>query len=302
MISYPTAINSNSRFEIDTPEPVLNLHMQDGFSIIRRIRASGNTGERSYMHHIVQLNLGSPISLCWKSQGQWIAGVCKSGDIVQLLSKGESEQTRCDEPCDIVEFAFDALFFDRIIGRENFGFRNMVNFHDPFLNEVLTDIYESNDPDTGDQLYIQSLVIVCAIHIATTYPQNYKKLFALKGKLSSHQLRKVIKFVRTSIHRAVSLEELAACCNLSIFHFSRLFKSTLGVSPYQYVLRMKIECSRNLIKRKRSIADIAYSLGFTDCSHFCNAFKKFTGHSPLHRADGKQKYHATPHFANNTAG
>jgi AraC-like DNA-binding protein len=44
---------------------------------------------------------------------------------------------------------------------------------------------------------------------------------------------------------------------------------------------MKIEYAKKLIRRTESIADIADKLGFTDSAHFCNAFKKVTGYSPL---------------------
>ena len=123
--------------------------------------------------------------------------------------------------------------------------------------------------------------MACAIHLATTYSSNDKKVFAPKGKLSSHQLKNILERVRASIHGAITLDELAATIHLSIFHFSRLFKNTVGVSPYQFVLQMKIEYAKKLIKRKEPVGDIAYSLGFTDSAHFCNAFKKFTGQSPL---------------------
>jgi AraC family transcriptional regulator len=74
---------------------------------------------------------------------------------------------------------------------------------------------------------------------------------------------------------------MAASVYLSVFHFSRLFKNTLGVSPYQFVLNMKVDYAKNLIKSKKSISDIAHALAFTDSAHFCNAFKKLTGCSPL---------------------
>jgi AraC family transcriptional regulator len=91
--------------------------------------------------------------------------------------------------------------------------------------------------------------------------------------------------VRTHLHGVITLDQLAASAHLSIFHFSRLFKNTIGLSPYQFVLKMKIEYSKTLIRHNNeSIGDIAFSLGFTDSAHFCNAFKKITGHSPL-------KYH-----------
>lgn len=268
----------------------------------RYVRTPQHDSERTHSHHILQVNLGSPFLLSWKLHGQWSTGACDTGNIVQLLSPGEKEQLLSDQEFDTLEIVFDIGFIDKILGKENFRFQSQYNLHDPVLTAFVKKLHESRHSVTEEKLYTQSLAMACAVHLAATYSVSNKKVFAPKGKLSSHQMRAVIEFARESIYKSVTLEELAACCHLSVFHFSRLFKNSVGISPYQFVLRMKIEHARNLIKRKQTIGDIAYSLGFTDSAHFCNIFKKLMGHSPLQSGfGGKSKNHrvAFPYANNN---
>lgn len=252
-----------------------------GFTVKRFISAPLYCRERILSQHILQFNFGNPISLSWRSQGRWISGVCNTGNIVELLSQGEKEELQWHGDYNALEIAFDPSFIDALLEKENFRFREQRNIQDALLTDIVIKLY--NDAHSGpiEKLYTESLGIACAIHLATTYSISDKKLFAPKGKLSSHQVKNVIDYAKSAIHGVVTLEELAACIHLSVFHFSRLFKNTVGVSPYQFVLQMKIEYAKKLIKRREPIGDIAYALGFTDSAHFCNAFKKFTGSSPL---------------------
>jgi AraC-like DNA-binding protein len=252
----------------------------NGFKIERGLFSSVTFVDRNQPCHVIEINNGPPISFSLETHGKIATGICGTGAIIQLCS-GKEDQFKCKENYSAIKLSLRSDLIDKVLDKEKFAFDSRFNFHDPLLYTLVQDVCKSAYSGTAEHLYIESLVTACAIHIATTYTVNNKRVFSPKGKLSSCQLQRVIAFIRESINRTVTLEELASRCHLSVFHFSRLFKNTLGVSPYQYVLRTKIEYARNLIERNQPVGEIAYNLGFTDSAHFCNAFKKLMGHSPL---------------------
>jgi AraC family transcriptional regulator len=79
----------------------------------------------------------------------------------------------------------------------------------------------------------------------------------------------------------VPVSKLAAAAGLSVFHFSRAFRQSMGTSPYQYLLARKIERAKSfLAESNRSVAEVAASVGFSRPNHFARVFKKQTGFSP----------------------
>jgi AraC family transcriptional regulator len=256
--------------------------ISNGFTVKVSTHQRMNISEHVYTQHTLQLNLGAPISLSWHTQGSWVTGICNTGDIITLLNPGDKEVIHWNGEYHRIEIAFNSLFIDTILEQQDFKFRELHNVPDPLIRDLAFNLYEATNSDRlSENLYMESLGVACAIHLGTNYSISPKRIFSPKGKLSSHQLKKIIEYVRSYIHNVITLEELAALIHLSVFHFSRLFKNTVGVSPYQFVLRMKIEYAKKCIRHRESVADIADKLGFTDSAHFCNTFKKVTGHSPL---------------------
>ena len=78
----------------------------------------------------------------------------------------------------------------------------------------------------------------------------------------------------------LTLEGLAAELGLSPFHFLRVFRGVLGVTPHQYLVRMRLRQAARLLSTDAPITRIAYDVGFGDLSNFVRTFRRAAGVSP----------------------
>jgi len=79
----------------------------------------------------------------------------------------------------------------------------------------------------------------------------------------------------------IDLDDAASVVGLSPFHFLRLFKRVLGVTPHQYLVRSRLRhAARLLSEGKQSITEIAFDIGFGDLSNFVRSFHRAAGVSP----------------------
>jgi AraC family transcriptional regulator len=68
---------------------------------------------------------------------------------------------------------------------------------------------------------------------------------------------------------------------MSPSRFARVFKSTLGLSPHQYLIARRIEMARHLLERTNfSLAEIALQTGFSSQAHFTQQFHERTKLTP----------------------
>nr|MDQ3369522.1 helix-turn-helix transcriptional regulator [Myxococcota bacterium] len=79
------------------------------------------------------------------------------------------------------------------------------------------------------------------------------------------------------------LDDLAGAVGLSPYHFLRLFKRELGVTPYRFLVQARVRHAVELLRTTdRPVTDIAFDVGFGDLSNFINAFRREIGVSPGH--------------------
>ncbi|MDV7394736.1 AraC family transcriptional regulator, partial [Arthrospira platensis SPKY1] len=88
-------------------------------------------------------------------------------------------------------------------------------------------------------------------------------------------------YIEANLEKPLTLEDLAREAHFSKFHFNRIFKALTGETPFQFILRLRLEKAATLmlINPKDSITDIAYRCGFSDLSIFSRNFKSHFGRS-----------------------
>lgn len=94
-------------------------------------------------------------------------------------------------------------------------------------------------------------------------------------------VRHAIDYIYDHLHDQITLEQLSKNENLNPSYFSKIFSKEIGIPVKSYILSVKINTAKNMLKRSDySISDIAFSLGFSSQSAFTAAFKKLTGKTP----------------------
>nr|WP_277873654.1 AraC family transcriptional regulator [Leptolyngbya sp. FACHB-60] len=120
-----------------------------------------------------------------------------------------------------------------------------------------------------------------AVHLLRRYSAQTRKIRTYPGCLPGHKLQKAIDYIQAHLAEEVSLEAIATELGMSPYHFARLFKQSTSYSPYQYVIRSRIERAQELMLQElQSIASIALKVSFASQSQFGRHFKRLIGVTP----------------------
>jgi AraC-like DNA-binding protein len=88
-------------------------------------------------------------------------------------------------------------------------------------------------------------------------------------------------FIDGNFDRALDLDQIAQQAHFSRYHFHRLFRHHVGVTPHEYLTERRVVRARELLKNTdRSITDVCLDVGFESPGSFSTLFQRYTGHSP----------------------
>jgi AraC family transcriptional regulator len=99
-----------------------------------------------------------------------------------------------------------------------------------------------------------------------------------------------LRIIDAKIGEPLTLAELAGEAAMSPFHFLRVFRAVVGVTPHRFVLATRLRRAATHLRRSDvSVSDIAYAVGFKDLSEFNRRFRRFMGVAPrvYRRAAGR---------------
>jgi AraC family transcriptional regulator len=234
--------------------------------------------------NLMVLHRGGPVDITYVMDGKSVARHIPRGGVF-FLPAGHACNVLLREPLESTHIYLRSDLFAGPDGSPGVisGLAPMLGDQDAVLEHLASAI---GDTITGglpaSSLFVDPIAQAIANRFVTI---NFHKPSTEAGKhpnlLSGRQMARIREFVDANIDSDIRLDHLAELCGRSTEYFVRLFKATSGVSPYQYVLNLRIERARALLADETlSLAEIALACGFSHQEHFTRMFRRFTGITP----------------------
>ncbi len=107
-----------------------------------------------------------------------------------------------------------------------------------------------------------------------------------RGRLDKQVLGRLRDYVVAHLDERIEAGALARIAGRSPFHFTRVFARSVGMTPYRYVVHLRLQRALELMRDGRhSLAEIAAATGFADQSHLSRWVRRVHGVSPTELTD-----------------
>ena len=137
------------------------------------------------------------------------------------------------------------------------------------------------NPERASRLFVDHVTLAVGTHVAQTYGNLRPVAHLPRGGLAPWQVKRAKEVLSANLDGSVSLKEVALECGLSVSHFSRAFRASVGMAPHRWLLKRRVEFAKNLLPNARlSLTEVALGSGFADQSHFTRVFSREVGTSP----------------------
>ena len=149
--------------------------------------------------------------------------------------------------------------------------------------ERLKDALHRLEDTQGDELFgaqllrgtmlVQLLVLINRIILSDN--SNKNDAAEPDGKIAP-----ALSYINENLTRELNIDDMAAMCYMSRYHFMRLFKAQTGCTVHNYIRQKRLVLAARLIREGMSASAAAAECGFSDYSAFHRAFTKTFRVSP----------------------
>ena len=142
-----------------------------------------------------------------------------------------------------------------------------------------------------EKFYDRQTAIHCAKYFQIDLERNLQAEFSIFNGHKKHNDEAIAtaqKIIEENYQDKISIEKLSSDLGVSRRNFDRRFIKATGITPLDYLQRVKIEAAKKMFETTRkTVNEIMYYVGYNDAKAFREVFSRVTGLSPL---DYKSRY------------
>lgn len=235
---------------------------------------------------LMVLNRSGPVDVVYRSDGRAVSRQVPRGGIF-FLPAGRECDVSLLAPLDTIHIYLRAeLFADRGGGQsiDHSDLAPMLGERDSILEHLASAIGEAvSNSLPKSSLFVDPIAQAMASRFLAINGRcdPVQERLRRSNQLSNRQLQRIRDFVESNLDSDIRLNAMASACGLSTEYFVRSFKRSVGISPYQYVIGLRVERAKALLyQQTHSLSEIALECGFSHQEHMTRMFRRFTGQTP----------------------
>lgn len=257
--------------------PRLNVHELLGYYYVIKGPNYRFNGEAHNFFEITYVDSG-----CLDSTVDDMTYTLQTGDLL-VYGPGQfhTQQIVKDASCSYLTVVFDMDIDDpsKILNKVFHCSNDMHNVLRKFVKESSSEVPYSK---TLMLAYLQELIVLL---IQSDWSLHKDEGLKLGNNAIQHfqdeLLEGILEYMNEMICEPITIEEICHKFSISRSSLQSLFKTHLNDSPKNYLINIKLQKSKELIREnKYTISEIAFNLGFSSIHYFSRLFKQHFGMPP----------------------
>lgn len=181
----------------------------------------------------------------------------------------------------------------RLIIDSNFLIRNGLDPADICYDELVCDprvgeifrkmIEEGKRNDDSHNINMNALVLQLVGYVSRMYSHKRSEEESLTKRTVDASYKHIfvaIDYISRNFKNNITLDELSAVCGLNKYYFLRVFKRAVGISPANYINKIRCDYAKQMILNGSNVTEAAFASGFCSAPYFTECFKKYKGGLP----------------------
>ncbi len=211
----------------------------------------------------------------------------KKGSLISLEPGSEMTVFALDndKPCRYISINVKKEFMHKVaneaLGQSDFSFSRMENSYSWQLLWAINSFeYELSNYNQKYPFMIKNLASqIVFLLLRDSLPDHG---LSAANRRYDNCLMQAIEYMRTYYSSSITIEDICRYIYLSPSHFKRVFKTETGITPYRFLLKVRIDKAKEVLLNKNySVDEIARLCGFANAGHLSTAFKRSEGLTPL---------------------
>lgn len=188
-----------------------------------------------------------------------------------ILPKGASYEWTCTKPGHYIIVDFEC----------DLEHQNLFSLNIPDDGSILKIFKELERLHFSKKSFFEIAEIYSVYHIILKALDFHRNSIRYIPNAKKARIYPAVEYIRANFTKSIKNEDLSKLCGISTVYFRKLFFEVYGISPINYIHKLRIKKAKEMLRSDYSnITDIALMLGYNSIFEFSKDFKKHTGVPP----------------------